>query len=58
MSESAAGRNAAAAGRLPLIPALEVLVGLRGDQDIVVTTMGTAREWPKLSQHPLDMGAT
>jgi thiamine pyrophosphate-dependent acetolactate synthase large subunit-like protein len=39
---------------MPFVPALEVLGGLRRDQ-IVVTTMGSAREWPKLSQHPLDL---
>ena len=38
---------------MPLIPALEIFRGWRRDE-IVVTTMGTAREWPKLSQHPLD----
>jgi thiamine pyrophosphate-dependent acetolactate synthase large subunit-like protein len=38
---------------MPLVPALEVLRRLRTDQ-IVVTTMGTVREWPRLSQHPLD----
>ncbi len=38
---------------MPLVPALEVLRDLRRDQ-IVVTTMGSAREWPRLSQHPLD----
>jgi len=38
---------------MPLIPALEVLRERRRDQ-IVVTTMGSAREWPRLSQHPLD----
>lgn len=38
---------------MPLVPALEVLRDLRTDE-IVVTTMGAAREWPKLSQHPLD----
>lgn len=37
-----------------LLPALEVLAALRHDE-IVVTTMGAAREWPKLSQHPLDL---
>lgn len=36
-----------------LIDALRVLADLRSDQ-IVVTAMGAAREWPKLSQHPLD----
>jgi sulfopyruvate decarboxylase subunit beta len=39
--------------RMPLVAALRVLVGLRQDR-IVVTTMGSAREWPKLSRHPLD----
>jgi thiamine pyrophosphate-dependent acetolactate synthase large subunit-like protein len=38
---------------MPLVAALEVLVALRGER-IVVTTMGAAREWPKLAQHPLD----
>ncbi|MBI2823123.1 MAG: hypothetical protein HYX69_00365 [Planctomycetia bacterium] len=38
---------------MPLVPALEVLLRLRTDQ-IVVTTMGSARDWPKLSKHPLD----
>ncbi len=38
---------------IPLIPALEVLRDSRCEQ-IVVTTMGSAREWPRLSQHPLD----
>ena len=40
--------------RMPLVPALEVLHHLRTDQ-IVVTTMGSAREWPRISQHPLDL---
>ncbi len=39
--------------RMPPVAALEVLRSLRQDE-IVVTTMGAAREWPKLSQHPLD----
>ncbi len=39
--------------RLPLVAALQVLTAWRTDQ-LVVTTMGAAREWPKLSQHPLD----
>jgi sulfopyruvate decarboxylase subunit beta len=38
---------------MSLLPALEVVAALRRDQ-IVVTTMGSAREWPKLSQHALD----
>lgn len=40
--------------RMPLLDALRVLVPLRGER-VVVTTMGAAREWPKLSQHPLDL---
>jgi thiamine pyrophosphate-dependent acetolactate synthase large subunit-like protein len=40
--------------RMQFVPALEVLVKLRREE-IVVTTMGSAREWPKLSQHPLDL---
>jgi sulfopyruvate decarboxylase subunit beta len=40
--------------RMPLLPALEVVAQLRRDE-IVVTTMGSAREWPKLSQHALDL---
>jgi sulfopyruvate decarboxylase subunit beta len=39
--------------RMPLVAALEVLVTAR-DGRIVVTTMGAAREWPKLSTDPLD----
>jgi sulfopyruvate decarboxylase subunit beta len=39
--------------RMPLVPALEVLAAARTNQ-VVVTSMGAAREWPKLSQHPLD----
>lgn len=40
--------------RIPLVPALEAFRQVRADQ-IVVTTMGAAREWHKLSQHPLDL---
>jgi thiamine pyrophosphate-dependent acetolactate synthase large subunit-like protein len=38
---------------MPLVPALQVLADWRTNE-IVVTTMGSAREWPKLSRHPLD----
>lgn len=38
---------------MPLIPALEVLRDARGES-IVITTMGSAREWPRISRHPLD----
>ena len=39
--------------RMNFVAALRVLERLREDR-IVVTTMGAAREWPKLSTHPLD----
>jgi thiamine pyrophosphate-dependent acetolactate synthase large subunit-like protein len=39
---------------MPLTPALRVLVDLRRQDQIVVTCMGSAREWPKLSGHALD----
>jgi phosphonopyruvate decarboxylase len=42
-----------ASRRMPLAAALEVLAQRRADE-IVVTTMGSAREWPKHSQHALD----
>ena len=42
------------AARMPLLPALEVVSKQRQDQ-IVITTMGSAREWPKLSRHALDL---
>jgi sulfopyruvate decarboxylase subunit beta len=39
--------------RIPLAPALEVIRQLRTDQ-VVITTMGATREWPRISNHPLD----
>jgi sulfopyruvate decarboxylase subunit beta len=38
---------------MPLVAALEVLCDARGDR-AVITSMGSAREWPKLVQNPLD----
>ncbi len=38
---------------MTLEEALRVLHGLRTEQ-VVITSMGTAREWPKISNHPLD----
>jgi sulfopyruvate decarboxylase subunit beta len=38
---------------MSLVRALEIVRDARSDE-IVVTTMGSAREWPKLSEHPLD----
>jgi phosphonopyruvate decarboxylase len=42
------------AGRMPLSPALDVLRQARNDNEVVVTSMGAAREWMKLGSHPLD----
>jgi sulfopyruvate decarboxylase subunit beta len=39
---------------MPLGESLQVLIELRRDDQIVVTSMGAAREWPRLSRHPLD----
>ncbi len=41
-------------GQMLLVAALEVIAQLRRDQ-IVVSSMGTAREWPKMSGHSLDL---
>jgi sulfopyruvate decarboxylase subunit beta len=38
---------------MPLVAALETLRDARGAR-VVITSMGAAREWPRLSQHPLD----
>src|SRR2546423_7588499 len=46
-------QSSSESSRIPLVSALEVLLRLRTDQ-VVVTTMGSAREWPRLSNHPLD----
>lgn len=41
---------------MPLVAALETLRDARRDVDVVITTMGSAREWMKFSQpHPLDL---
>lgn len=45
--------NASARG-MPVVDALQVLVELREDNQIVITNQGSARVWPKLAQHPLD----
>jgi len=39
---------------MPVVDALNVLIALRQDNQIVVTNQASARIWPKLSQHPLD----
>lgn len=40
--------------RMPVVAALEVLVELRREDDVVVTNQGSSRMWPRLSDHPLD----
>src|SRR5439155_17136250 len=39
---------------MSVIDALQVLVELRGDDQIVITNQASARIWPKLADHPLD----
>jgi sulfopyruvate decarboxylase subunit beta len=39
---------------MPVIDALEVLIGRRRDEQIVITNQASARIWPKLARHPLD----
>lgn len=39
---------------MPLMEALRILHSIRRDSDVVVATMGAAREWMKLGSHPLD----
>ena len=40
--------------RIPVEAALRVLAELRDDRHLVVTNQGSARLWPRLSQHPCD----
>src|SRR5262249_36815683 len=40
--------------RISLVEALKVLHSLREERDVVLATMGAAREWMKLGTHPLD----
>jgi thiamine pyrophosphate-dependent acetolactate synthase large subunit-like protein len=45
----------APAGRISLVGALETLQRVRLDHEVIITTMGSAREWMKLGRpHPLD----
>ena len=44
-----------AGSRLPLVGALETLRAVRRDDEVIIPTMGSAREWMKLGPlHPLD----
>ena len=41
--------------RMPVAAALQVLIDWRLADQIVVTNQGSARIWPKLAEHPLDL---
>src|SRR5687767_14148146 len=44
------------AARIPLVSARETLRGARRAHEIIIPTMGSAREWMKLGDpHPLDL---
>ena len=53
MTSKPQSKHARSPTTMPLVAALEVLRDRRRDE-IVVTTMGAAREWPRISHHPLD----
>jgi len=40
---------------MPVVDALQVLIDLRTDDNIVVTNQASARIWPKLKRRPLDV---
>jgi thiamine pyrophosphate-dependent acetolactate synthase large subunit-like protein len=42
------------AGPMTLADALRVVHASRGETDVVIATMGAAREWMAISRHPLD----
>jgi thiamine pyrophosphate-dependent acetolactate synthase large subunit-like protein len=42
-------------GGMPVVPALQVLIDLRLPDQIIITNQASARIWPKLSQHGLDL---
>lgn len=55
MSDPATQPDHNEAVRMPLVETLQVIHENRGDEDIVITTMGTGREWSGFEQHPLDL---
>lgn len=40
--------------RMDVVQALRELAAIRQSDQVVITNQGSAREWPRLSQHPLD----
>jgi thiamine pyrophosphate-dependent acetolactate synthase large subunit-like protein len=52
MSEPTNGKPAL---RMPIGEVIDVLVELRGGEQLVVTCMGSSREWPRRCDHPLDL---
>src|SRR5687768_14065706 len=40
---------------MPVVAALQALIDLRTDDGIVVTNQASARIWPKLERHSLDL---
>lgn len=46
--------NPSRGARIPIVDALQAVVDAR-QEEIVVTTMASAREWPRLAEHPLDL---
>ena len=46
--------NAELSTRMPVEQALQVLCELRRPDEVVVTNQGSARLWPRMSQHPGD----
>lgn len=49
------GASGEASGRMDQPTALAVLRSVRRNDEVVVTTMGAAREWMALGSHPLDL---
>jgi thiamine pyrophosphate-dependent acetolactate synthase large subunit-like protein len=39
---------------IPVGEALRLLARLRGPEQVVITSMGAARQWPAIASHPLD----
>jgi sulfopyruvate decarboxylase subunit beta len=48
--------GASADSRIPLVAALKALRDVRRDEEVIITTMGSAREWMRFGEpHPLDI---